>query len=175
MAPRGIHVEGIAHVVNYDLPQVPEDFIHRVGRTGRAVPAAVASTFSTRAERSEIRKIERMLNIRMIPATCPQAGRPIPTRSPPSGPRSSGHPQRRNPRPLFGLSRRRRSAIGRHQLPAAILPAGRCVSCYLELSSPASVMNRECVSSPRRSSFGLRSSVPDKDLHDFDFRTGLSS
>jgi ATP-dependent RNA helicase RhlE len=36
VAARGIHVEGIAHVVNYDLPQVPEDFIHRVGRTGRA-------------------------------------------------------------------------------------------------------------------------------------------
>src|SRR5215469_3560306 len=35
VASRGIHVEGIAHVVNYDLPQVPEDFIHRVGRTGR--------------------------------------------------------------------------------------------------------------------------------------------
>ena len=36
VAARGIHVDGIAHVVNYDLPQVPEDFIHRVGRTGRA-------------------------------------------------------------------------------------------------------------------------------------------
>ena len=36
IAARGIHVEGISHVVNYDLPQVPEDFIHRVGRTGRA-------------------------------------------------------------------------------------------------------------------------------------------
>ena len=36
VAARGVHVEGIAHVVNYDLPQVPEDFIHRVGRTGRA-------------------------------------------------------------------------------------------------------------------------------------------
>src|SRR6185369_16032273 len=36
VAARGIHVEGIAHVVNYDLPKAPEDFIHRVGRTGRA-------------------------------------------------------------------------------------------------------------------------------------------
>ena len=36
VAARGIHVDGISHVVNYDLPQVPEDFIHRVGRTGRA-------------------------------------------------------------------------------------------------------------------------------------------
>ena len=67
VAARGIHVEGIAHVVNYDLPQVPEDFIHRVGRTGRAGARGVASTFSTRAERSDIRKIERALSIRLVP------------------------------------------------------------------------------------------------------------
>ena len=36
VAARGIHVDGIAHVVNYDLPQIPEDFLHRVGRTARA-------------------------------------------------------------------------------------------------------------------------------------------
>jgi ATP-dependent RNA helicase RhlE len=48
VAARGIHVDGIAHVVNYDLPQVPEDFIHRVGRTGRAGARGTASTFSTR-------------------------------------------------------------------------------------------------------------------------------
>ncbi|HTM49028.1 MAG TPA: DEAD/DEAH box helicase [Bryobacteraceae bacterium] len=65
VAARGIHVEGIAHVVNYDLPQAPEDFIHRVGRTGRAGAAGVASTFGTRAERGEIRRIERALNIQL--------------------------------------------------------------------------------------------------------------
>ena len=59
VAARGIHVEGIAHVVNFDLPQVPEDFIHRAGRTGRAGARGVASTFSTRNERKEIQKIER--------------------------------------------------------------------------------------------------------------------
>ena len=36
VAARGIHVDGISHVVNFDLPQVPEDFVHRVGRTARA-------------------------------------------------------------------------------------------------------------------------------------------
>jgi len=45
---------------------VPEDFIHRVGRTGRAGDSGVASTFCTRNERSEIRNIERTLNIRLI-------------------------------------------------------------------------------------------------------------
>ena len=67
VAARGIHVEGIAHVVNYDLPQVPGDFIHRVGRTGRAGAWGTASTFSTRGERGEIRRIERELNVRLTP------------------------------------------------------------------------------------------------------------
>jgi ATP-dependent RNA helicase RhlE len=66
VAARGIHVEGIAHVVNYDLPQAPEDFIHRVGRTGRAGARGIASTFGTRSERAEIRRIERALNIQLI-------------------------------------------------------------------------------------------------------------
>jgi ATP-dependent RNA helicase RhlE len=65
VAARGLHVEGIAHVVNYDLPNVPEDFIHRVGRTGRAGLRGTASTFSTPSELGEIRKIERMLDLQL--------------------------------------------------------------------------------------------------------------
>jgi ATP-dependent RNA helicase RhlE len=71
VAARGIHVDGIAHVVNYDLPQAPEDFIHRVGRTGRAGAIGTASTFSTRSERSEIRRIERALSVRLQPRDVP--------------------------------------------------------------------------------------------------------
>jgi ATP-dependent RNA helicase RhlE len=66
VASRGIHVEGIAHVVNYDLPQVPEDFIHRVGRTGRAGATGKASTFATRSERSQISQIERTLDAKLV-------------------------------------------------------------------------------------------------------------
>jgi ATP-dependent RNA helicase RhlE len=65
VAARGIHVEGIAHVVNYDLPQVPEDFIHRVGRTGRAGARGTASTFAMKSERADITRIERTLAIRL--------------------------------------------------------------------------------------------------------------
>jgi ATP-dependent RNA helicase RhlE len=65
VAARGIHVDGIAHVVNYDLPQVPEDFIHRAGRTGRAGADGVASIFAMKGERSDISKIERALNIKL--------------------------------------------------------------------------------------------------------------
>ncbi|MGB9456346.1 MAG: DEAD/DEAH box helicase [Bryobacteraceae bacterium] len=66
VAARGIHVEGISHVVNYDLPQVPEDFIHRVGRTGRAGARGTASTFATRSERAEVAHIERTLTTRLL-------------------------------------------------------------------------------------------------------------
>jgi ATP-dependent RNA helicase RhlE len=59
VAARGIHVDSVAHVVNFDLPQAPQDFIHRVGRTGRAGQRGSASTFYLRAERGEIKRIER--------------------------------------------------------------------------------------------------------------------
>ena len=66
VAARGIHVEGISHVVNYDLPQVPEDFIHRVGRTGRAGARGIASTFASCTERSEIQRIERTIGKKLM-------------------------------------------------------------------------------------------------------------
>ncbi|MBV8550447.1 MAG: DEAD/DEAH box helicase [Acidobacteriaceae bacterium] len=65
VAARGIHVDSVAHVVNYDLPQAPEDFIHRVGRTGRAGQRGAASTFTGKHERSEIRRIERECKLRL--------------------------------------------------------------------------------------------------------------
>ena len=40
IAARGIHIEGVTHVVNYDLPKMPENYVHRIGRTARAVPPA---------------------------------------------------------------------------------------------------------------------------------------
>jgi ATP-dependent RNA helicase RhlE len=66
VAARGIHVDSVAHVVNYDLPQAPMDFIHRVGRTGRAGQRGAASTFSLKSERSEIRRIERECKVRLV-------------------------------------------------------------------------------------------------------------
>ena len=65
VAARGIHVDSVAHVVNFDLPQAPQDFIHRVGRTGRAGQRGSASTFSLRSERGEIRRIERECKVRL--------------------------------------------------------------------------------------------------------------
>ena len=65
VAARGIHVTDIAHVINYELPDEAENFIHRVGRTGRAGKMGVASTLYTREERRDIKALEKMLGIRM--------------------------------------------------------------------------------------------------------------
>jgi ATP-dependent RNA helicase RhlE len=65
LASRGIHVQDIAHVINYDLPEIAENFIHRVGRTGRAGEHGVASTLFTRDQRSELFQLERTLGTRM--------------------------------------------------------------------------------------------------------------
>jgi ATP-dependent RNA helicase RhlE len=66
VAARGIHVDSVAHVVNYDLPQAPLDFIHRVGRTGRAGQRGSASTFSLKSEWGEVRRIERECKVRLV-------------------------------------------------------------------------------------------------------------
>ena len=65
VAARGIHVQDIAHVINYDLPEVAENFIHRVGRTGRAGERGVASTLFVREQRTELVELERTLGIRI--------------------------------------------------------------------------------------------------------------
>ncbi len=65
IASRGLHVDEVAHVINYDLPKMAEDFIHRVGRTGRAGLQGRASTLVAGAEVLELRHIERTLQLRM--------------------------------------------------------------------------------------------------------------
>jgi ATP-dependent RNA helicase RhlE len=52
-------------VINFDMPKLAEDFVHRVGRTGRASAKGIASTFAGPAERGDLRKIERTLSIQM--------------------------------------------------------------------------------------------------------------
>ncbi|MEO6192804.1 MAG: DEAD/DEAH box helicase [Thermoanaerobaculia bacterium] len=59
IAARGIDVEGLSHVVNFDVPNVPDDYIHRVGRTARAGATGMALTFVSPDEMNELRAIER--------------------------------------------------------------------------------------------------------------------
>ena len=113
VAARGIHVDGIAHVINYDLPQVPEDFIHRAGRTARAGARGIASLFSTAAERAEVKRIERTLSVHFtrmpVPGRAATAAPVIVMPPPPAAtfdrPRSDNKRSRRVR--SFGPSRRR--------------------------------------------------------------------
>ncbi len=65
VASRGIHVQDIAHVINYDLPGDAESFIHRAGRTGRMGERGVASTLFARDQHSDLLQLERTLGLRM--------------------------------------------------------------------------------------------------------------
>ena len=61
VAARGIDIEGVSHVVNYDLPNVPETYVHRIGRTGRAGRSGIALSFCDVEERPYLVDIERLI------------------------------------------------------------------------------------------------------------------
>ena len=68
IAARGIDVDGVSHVINYDLPNMPESYVHRIGRTARAGADGVAISFCDHEERAYLRDIERLIRM-TIPAT----------------------------------------------------------------------------------------------------------
>ena len=65
IAARGIDVDGVTHVVNFDLPNVPEAYVHRIGRTARAGHAGVAISFCDSSERAHLRGIEKLIRTRL--------------------------------------------------------------------------------------------------------------
>jgi ATP-dependent RNA helicase RhlE len=65
IAARGIDVDGITHVINFDLPNVPESYVHRIGRTARAGAAGIAISFCAGEERDYLRDIERLIRKRI--------------------------------------------------------------------------------------------------------------
>jgi len=84
IAARGIDVDGISHVVNYDLPNIPESYVHRIGRTARAGKEGIAISLCSREERGYLRDIERLTRtpIRKLDTPEPSAEdlRPRPAR-----------------------------------------------------------------------------------------------
>ena len=67
VAARGIDINGISHVINYDLPKFAEDYVHRIGRTGRAGKTGIAISFASNMDRHILRKIEQFTGNRMEP------------------------------------------------------------------------------------------------------------
>ena len=82
VAGRGIHVDDVAHVVNYDLPMEPEDYVHRIGRTGRIGATGKATSFATGRDRALVQRIEKLMGhpieseVLEQPPTSSQGGRP---------------------------------------------------------------------------------------------------
>ena len=93
IAARGIDVDGVSHVVNYDLPNVPESYVHRIGRTARAGREGVAISFCDHEERAYLRDIERLIRM-SIPATDRRTGKPVPAQA--EAPRQRQQPNGRN-------------------------------------------------------------------------------
>lgn len=65
IAARGLDIAGVTHVINYDVPQHPEDYVHRIGRTGRALQSGDAYTIFTAEELDAVRKIERYIDAKI--------------------------------------------------------------------------------------------------------------
>lgn len=72
MVARGMDISDVSHVVNFDIPEVPENYIHRIGRTGRADKKGVAITFITKADKEKREAIETLMNQKIPIAAMPE-------------------------------------------------------------------------------------------------------
>jgi ATP-dependent RNA helicase RhlE len=99
IAARGIDIDGISHVINFDLPNIPETYVHRIGRTGRAGAAGIALSFCDTEERAYLKDIERTIRRRVpvVDAHPHRSGQPAPAPTsldaPVQAPRSPRQPQ----------------------------------------------------------------------------------
>jgi superfamily II DNA/RNA helicase len=80
VAARGIDIQTISHVINFDLPRSTEDYVHRIGRTGRAGATGIAMSFASYKDMSIVRQIEKFtgqrLNQHQIPGMEPKPEKP---------------------------------------------------------------------------------------------------
>ncbi|MGF1477560.1 MAG: DEAD/DEAH box helicase [Geminicoccaceae bacterium] len=118
IAARGIDIDGVSHVINFEVPNVPEQYVHRIGRTARAGAAGLAISFVANDERPYLRDIEKLTRQKVAIETLPDGFAPQPAPAQP-GPKPRAAGKRRRPdggkeaRPVAGSqrpnNRRRRS------------------------------------------------------------------
>jgi ATP-dependent RNA helicase RhlE len=96
IAARGIDVASISHVVNYDLPEIPETYVHRIGRTARAGARGTAIAFCDSTERPHLRQIEKLIRMQLPVVAEYPCGSPGEPAKPPASrrPRRTGHSAR---------------------------------------------------------------------------------
>jgi ATP-dependent RNA helicase RhlE len=95
VAARGIDVDNVSHVINYDIPIDPESYVHRIGRTGRAGATGIAIAFCEPAERSHLKAIEKLMAKPVPVATLPDGLQAL---SKLSDPGEDSEPRREQPR-----------------------------------------------------------------------------
>jgi len=125
IAARGLDIDGISHVVNYDLPNVPETYVHRIGRTARAGASGVAVSFCDPEERSHLKAIEHLIR-RTIDTNTEHPEYPATSDShaserPHRGQRSATHAPRREHAHAMGSGQKRTHAQPRdHSAPQSL-------------------------------------------------------
>ncbi len=113
IAARGIDVSGVSHVFNFELPNVPEQYVHRIGRTARAGRDGIAISFVDGEERGWLRQIERLTRVQLEPVPLPAdfaaavASMPMPKQAPPTANRRHDEARRTNDNPNANNARRR--------------------------------------------------------------------
>ncbi len=124
VASRGLHIEGVSHVINYDLPEDSEDYVHRIGRTGRRgrpraprCPSRATTTCfrSTRSRSASAARSRSSGRRRACSARAASPRRPVPTRAsgPAPTPAASRHPSQSRPQRRISAGRSARAAEGR--------------------------------------------------------------
>ncbi len=103
IAARGIDVPGISHVVNFDLPDQPESYVHRIGRTGRNGASGEAVTLCDPAEADKLKAVEKIIRMR-LPLKADYTSEPDPVRQPPA---NNAGERRAAPKPSKGGENRR--------------------------------------------------------------------
>lgn len=96
IAARGIDVDGISHVVNFDLPNVPETYVHRIGRTARAGAEGIAIAFCTPEERGDLAAIEKLTKVAITPIGAVPYWDGRTPKKPPQNQRGGGRGQQQN-------------------------------------------------------------------------------
>src|SRR5215218_7512834 len=98
VAARGLDVKGVSHVINFDVPWQPDDYIHRIGRTGRAGMTGIAITLATREDSEAISRIEKLIGHK-IPRAAGEAAKGPDTVDEPAEPKAEPKREARRKRP----------------------------------------------------------------------------
>lgn len=114
IAARGIDVEDVTHVINYDLPNVPESYVHRIGRTARAGASGVAYSFCDVEEREYLRDVEKLIRLR-VPVVTDHPFASTVTFSPSTSPKRPQQPSSRPKGQSHGQPRGQASSHGHGQ------------------------------------------------------------